>query len=143
LTPWFHLRSQLVLNDENYPALLTLDNVILGIGRSPYILKAFFREFFLKPHLWNVLGMAVFFVLTVSTFKSWRVRHASLFVIPGLYCLLLVLMLMITPWRVEDLVPIALSRLLMHTAPLLLLWLFFQAADLGIVPPDWTKHEEA
>ncbi len=143
LTPWFHLRSQLVLNDENYPALLTLDNVILGIGRVPYLLKAFLREFFLKPHLWNVLGMAVLFVLAVSTFKSWRMRHTALFVIPGFNCLLLVLMFMITPWRVENLVPIALSRLLMHTAPLLLLWLFFQAADLGIVPSDWTKHEEA
>ena len=140
VAPWFHLRSRLVLNDENYPALLTPGNVMLGIVRVPYLLKVFLREFFLKPHLWNVLGLAVLFLLTVSTAKSWKSRHTVLFVIPTLYSLLLVLMFMITPWKVEDLAPVTLSRLLMHTAPLILLWLFFQAAFLGIVPSEWTRQ---
>ncbi|HVN78119.1 MAG TPA: hypothetical protein VMW38_03920, partial [Terriglobia bacterium] len=91
LTPWFHLRSQLVLNDENYTARLTLDNVMLGLGRLPYLLKQFLREFLLKPHLWNVFWLMVFLMLATSTSKSWRSRHTVLFVIPGLYSLLLVL----------------------------------------------------
>jgi hypothetical protein len=104
-------------------------------------LKEFLREFLLKPHLWNVFWLMVFLMLATSTSKSWRSRCTVLFVIPGLYSLLLVLMFMITPWPLEDLVPIALSRLLMHTAPLLLFWLLFQAASLEIIPADWTKLE--
>ncbi len=138
LIPWFTLRPRLVLNDENYPAMFTPENISNGIGRLPYVIKGLFREILLKPHLWNVVGWMVLAILTAMTMRSWRMRHSVFFIIPSLYSGLLVLMFLVTPWRVEDLIPISLTRLLMHTAPLMLIWILFQAAALELVPAEWT-----
>jgi hypothetical protein len=142
LVPWFGLRCRYVLNDENYTVLLTLDKLLHGSARLSLVLKAFMREIFFKPHLWNILGILVLATILVSTLKSFRARHTIFLVIPVLYACLLVLILLVTPWRVEDLISVSLSRLLMHTAPLLLIWLFFQVATLEIFPVDWTGRDE-
>jgi hypothetical protein len=45
----------------------------------------------------------------------------------------------LSPWNVEELVHISLTRLLIHVAPLLILWLTFQIEAIELLPKSWTR----
>jgi len=85
LYAWFHYRSQLPLNDEDYFGKFRIESLISGKARLPFILWSFLKEFFLKPHLWNLLGLLFIFTLAVSPLKTLRLRHSLLFWIPAAY----------------------------------------------------------
>jgi hypothetical protein len=144
LLPWREFRSHLPLNDENYSSLLTATQVVSGSSRAPFVAKAFLKEYFLKPHLWNLLGLTLMFTAGVTPRRYWKQKHQIFLLIPLLYSILLFVIFLITPWRLEELMPISLSRLVMHTAPLLVLWIWNQA---GFLLPErltgWNKSGQA
>ncbi|MEW5976687.1 MAG: hypothetical protein AB1898_12865 [Acidobacteriota bacterium] len=139
LFPWFQYRSQLPLIDENYWTLLKPSHLLAGLDRVPFILKAFLKEYLLKVHLWNVLGVMLVAALVLSPVKSLKGPHIYFLALPLLYSALLLGIFMTTDWRVEEQIPVALSRLVMQTIPLLMLWLFHQFHEANLTPPGWTK----
>jgi hypothetical protein len=129
LIPWFFYQSRLPVVDEDFVSLLTLQNLIAGINRLPYIIRSYFKEFFLKPHLWSFLGIAAAALAIRSPMSAVRSRISVLLWIPLLYAVVLCAIFMVIPWKLEELFPVALTRLLMHTAPLLFLWMCFEFGD--------------
>jgi hypothetical protein len=138
LYPWFHYRSQLPLNDEDYFGRLGTGSLTAGTARLPFILWSFFKEILLKPHLWNLLGLLFIFTLVASPLKTFWLRHSLLFWIPAAYCILIGLIFMVSPWKAEELVPLTLTRLLIQVAPMIVLWLFFQIEAVELLPKAWT-----
>jgi hypothetical protein len=134
LAPWFHYRARLPLVEEDFFRLLTLSNLVAGLDRLPQILRAFLRELFLKPHLWSLLGVS----LTVVFFRwprrtiDWR--YGVFFWIAVLYTVVLCAIFLVTPWRLEELLPVALTRLMIHIAPLICLWICFELRKLDARP---------
>jgi hypothetical protein len=122
LAPWFLYQGRLPVVDEDFVELLTPANLVRGLNRLPYILRSLGKEFFLKPHLWSLLGISA----VVSFLRSRRDIVRSPFCIflwvPLLYMVVLCAIFMVIPWNLEELFPVALTRLMMHTAPLLFLW---------------------
>lgn len=140
LLPWFHYRSQLPAIDEDYFSRLNLESVAEGTPRLPFVFRSFLKEFFFKPHLWNIFGILVLTTLCFSPLKTLWQPHSVFLWIPLIYRVLLSLVFLITPWRVEELVPVSLTRLMIHVAPLIMAWLFFQVANCELLPNAWTKH---
>jgi len=138
LYPWFHYRSHLPQNDEDYFGKFAVGSLMAGAARLPFILWSFLKEISLKPHLWNLLGLLFIFTLAVSPLKTLRLRHCLLLWIPAAYCILISLIFMVTPWKAEELVPLALTRLFLHVAPMIVLWLLFQIEAVELLPKAWT-----
>ncbi|MFN8005830.1 MAG: glycosyltransferase family 39 protein [Terriglobia bacterium] len=128
LLPWFLYRSRLPITDENFEKLLSIPRLLSGLNRVPIILLRLGQEYFLKPQVWGVLGILLLFALTE------RVRRRSLeledvfLLIPFLETLLFIAILVVTPWQLQELLPVVLTRLVMHTMPLAVLW-------MCLVPP--------
>ena len=59
--------------------------------------------------------------------------------VPLLYIVVLCTIFMVIPWNLEELFPVALTRLMMHTAPLLFLWVCFGNPRL---PPKHTERKQ-
>ena len=80
------------------------------------------QEYYLKPHVWNILG----WLLLLPLLELPRRRKASLedvfILIPFFYTLLVMAVFMVNPWQPKDLIPVALTRLTMHTVPLTFIW---------------------
>jgi len=129
LTPWFLYQRQLPIVDEDFMKLLTIGNLLTGFDRLPYILGSFVKEFFLKPHLWNVLGFSAVFVFLRSPASAIHSRFGILLWSALLYLVLLCAIFLVIPWELEELLPVALSRLVMHIAPLLFLWICFELGN--------------
>lgn len=129
LAPWFSYRSNLPIVDEDFPKLLALGNLANGVGRLPHILRSFGREFFLKPHLWSLLGISAAALLVWSPRRVVRSRFAVFLWISALYSVTLTAIFMVIPWQLEALFPVALTRLMMHVAPSLFLWICFELGD--------------
>jgi len=123
LAPWFLYRARLPVVDEDFVKLLTLENLVGGLDRLPYILKSLGKEFFLKPHLWSFLGISAAALFLRSPRNAIRSRFSIFFWIPLLYVTVLCAIFIVIPWKLEELLPVALTRLIMHIAPLLFLWI--------------------
>jgi hypothetical protein len=131
LAPWFLFQARLPVVDEDFVRLLTAKNVAAGFNRLPYILRSLLKEFFLKPHLWSFLGFAAAIVFLRSPKSAVRSRFSVLFWIPIMYVVVLCAIFTVIPWKLEELLPVALTRLIMHTAPLLFLWVCFEWGTPG------------
>ena len=126
LAPWFLYQAQLPVVDEDFVKLLTVQNLIGGLTRLPYIVRSLVKEMFFKPHLWSLLGISATLVFLRSPSNLLRSRFSIFLWIPVLYLAVLCLIFIVTPWQLEDLLPVSLTRLLMHVAPLLFLWVWFE-----------------
>jgi hypothetical protein len=133
LAPWFLYQARLPVVDEDFLKLLTPENLIDGLTRLPYIVRSLVKEFFLKPHLWSLLGLSASFLILRSPRTAVRSRFSLLLWIPILYVVVLCAIFMVIPWKLEELFPVALTRLMMHTAPLLFLWACFELGSSGLV----------
>jgi hypothetical protein len=133
LAPWFLYQAKLPVVDEDFMKLLTLGNLLGGFNRLPYILRSLGKEFFLKPHLWSVLGISATALFLRSPRNAFR-SHFSVFLwIPLLYVNVLCAIFLVIPWKLEELLPVALTRLVMHIAPLLFLWICFELENSGLL----------
>ncbi len=133
LAPWFLYQAQLPVVDEDFVKLLSVQNLIGGLTRLPFILRSLLKEFFLKPHLWSVLGISATALFLRSPQNGFRSRFCIFLWIPLLYLTVLCAIFMVIPWKLEELLPVALTRLTMHTAPLLFLWSCFELGSPGLV----------
>jgi hypothetical protein len=140
LSPWLHYQAQLPVVDEDFVRLLTLQNLTAGVARLPFIVRSFVKEFFFKPHLWNLLGLFSLFAVGLSGRKVLSSRVSFFLWVPVLYTIQLCGVFLVIPWRLEDLFPVALSRLTMHTTPLLFLWVCFQVGNSGVLPSVRLVH---
>ena len=131
LVPWFLYQTRLPVVDEDFAKLLTPENLAAGLDRLPYILRSLGKEFFLKPHLWSLLGISATALFLRSPLSAIRSRFSSYFWIPLLYVVVLCAIFMVIPWKLEELFPVALTRLVMHVAPLLFLWTCFELGTPG------------
>jgi hypothetical protein len=122
--------------DEDFMKLLTLGNLVGGLNRLPYILRSLGKEFFLKPHLWSVLGISATALFLRSPQNAFRSRFSIFLWIPLLYVTVLCAIFLVIPWKLEGLFPVALTRLMMHTAPLLFLWICFELDNSGLLPEE-------
>jgi len=136
LAPWFLYQAQLPVVDEDFVKLLTVQNLIGGLARLPYILRSLLKEFFFKPHLWSLLGLSATFLVLRSPGAAVRSRFSILLWIPILYVVVLCAIFMVISWKLEELFPVALTRLGMHTAPLLFLWISFELENSGLILRD-------
>ena len=134
VVPWFLYQARLPVVDENFMKLLTPENLVAGLNRLPYILRSLGKEFFFKPHLWSFLGISATALFLQSPMSAIRSRFSSYFWIPLLYVVVLCAIFMVIPWKLEELFPVALTRLMMHTAPLLFLWICFELENSGLLP---------
>jgi hypothetical protein len=128
LLPWFWFAHQLPNLDEDYLNRVNLPLIQQGLIRIPFVAKAYFRELFLKPHLWNVLG---FLLITALFVRRRRQDFSSLnffILFPVLYLLMLSLIFLVTPWDPAVLMPISLTRLWLQVTPLAFLWLAGRSA---------------
>jgi hypothetical protein len=123
LLPWLHFRSQLPITDEDFERLVRTPNLISGLNRVPQILGRLVQEYYLKPHIWNVMGLCLLLPLTELLRGRKKTLEDVFIFIPLFYTLLVVAIFMVTPWQLNDLMPVALTRLTMHTVPLAFLWL--------------------
>ena len=133
LAPWFLYQAKLPVVDEDFAKLLTLRNLVGGLNRLPYILRSLGKEFFLKPHLWSVLGISATTLFLRSPQTAFRPRFSIFLWIPLLYLTVLCAIFMVIPWKLEELFPVVLTRLMMHTAPLLFLWTCFELGNCGLL----------
>ncbi|MCI0620578.1 MAG: hypothetical protein L0387_02725 [Acidobacteria bacterium] len=133
LTPWFIYKAQLPIVDEDFVRLLTPEKIASGLDRLPYILRSLGKEFFLKPHLWSLLWISAVALLLRSPKNTIRFSLVVFLWIPIFYTVLLCVIFMVIPWRLEELFPVALTRLMMHVAPLLFLWICFEVANSGVL----------
>jgi len=131
LTPWFLYQARLPVVDEDFVKLLTLENLVGGLNRLPYILRSLGKEFFFKPHLWSLLGLSAVVLFLRSPTNAVRSRFSILLWIPILYVVVLCAIFIVIPWKLEELLPVALTRLIMHIAPLLFLWICFEIGNSG------------
>ena len=131
LAPWFLYQARLPIVDEDFMKLLTLKNVAGGLNRLPYILRSLGKEFFLKPHLWSLLGISALVSFSRSRRDIVRSPFCMFLLVPLLYIVVLCAIFMVIPWNLEELFPVALTRLIMHTAPLLFLWVCFEWGTRG------------
>lgn len=136
LTPWFLYQTRLPIVDEDFVRLLTVENLFGGLSRLPYILRSLLKEFFFKPHLWSLLGISAAVLFLRSPKSVVRSRFGVLLWISLLYAVVLCTIFMVIPWKLEELFPVALTRLMMHTAPLLFLWLCFEFGGSGNIRMD-------
>jgi len=134
LAPWFLYQAKLPVVDEDFSKLLTLGNLVGGLNRLPYILRSLGKEFFLKPHLWSFLGISATALFLRSPQNAFRSRFSIFLSIPLLYLTVLCAIFMVIPWKLEELFPVVLTRLIMHTAPLLFLWICFELENSGVLP---------
>lgn len=143
MLPWWHYRSQLPLNEEDFIRLLTPANLIAGMDRFPYILKSFAREFILRPQLWSVLAPCLMLAFCASPGRAIRRPHSVLLWIGSLYCVLLVMIYLVIPWQLEELIPVSLTRLLMPLTPTLILWMLIQMKETSLLPERWIQRESS
>jgi len=136
LVPWFIYQTHLPVVDENFYELLTPARMINGIHRWRYIAWSLGKEFFMKPHLWNLLGVSAALLFLRAPRKVVHSWFCIFFWIPVLYVMVLCLIFVVIPWQLEDLLPVALTRLVMQVAPLLFLWVCLETAGLLPGTPD-------
>lgn len=142
LVPWFRYQAQLPAVEEDFFSLLTASNLLAGWERLPFILRAFLREFLFKPHLWNFLGLFVAAALVLSFRRAPGTGSSFFLWIPLLYMVQLMTIFMVIPWRLEELLPVSLTRLTLHTAPLLFLWVCFQLGHSRVLSLNWAGVDE-
>jgi len=134
LLPWFEFCLSLPAADENYWTELSFRRIAAGIPHLAYIVPSMVTHLFFKPFFWSVLTWAVLLLVALAPQKAMRMSHGPFLIVPILYCVLLVLIYMITPWNVAEVVPLSLTRLLTHVAPLVVLWMMLQLKAAGLVP---------
>ena len=137
LAPWYHYRLRLPQIEEDYFSLLTLPHIAAGMERLAYIVPSFLREFFLKPHLWSLLGVCLAFVFCFSPARALRGPHSVFLWIAFFYGVFIVLVYIVTPWQMEQIIPLSLTRLLMPLVPITTLWMLFQIKETDLLPEDW------
>jgi hypothetical protein len=140
LVPWFLFQARLPVVDEDFVRLLAVENLAGGLNRLPYILRSLFKEFFLKPHLWSFLGISIGISFLRSPNNAVRSRLGVLLWISFLYVVILCAIFMVIPWKLEELFPVALTRLMMHIAPLLFLWICFELGNSGLLKKTDLSH---
>lgn len=141
LLPWFWYQSYLPNLEEDFFRLLTPGNLAAGADRLPYLLKSFLKEFILRPHLWSLLGPGLVLAFCVAPKRALREPHGVFLWIVLFYCVFVLMIYLVIPWRMEDLVPVSLTRLLMPLSPLLVFWMLLQARVAGLLPEAWCQVE--
>jgi hypothetical protein len=119
--PWIIFRIQLPKTHENYGEKLTSASAILhNLSRLHYVLPAFLGRCFDVPNA----GL-IWIVLIVSAITGWRAfRTRAVWL---LWCVLLIQLslyigtFIVTPWRVEELLPVITARLLSQATPIVAL----------------------
>ena len=133
LAPWFLYQARLPVVDEDIVKLLTVQNLVGGLTRLPYIILSLVRELFLKLHLWSLLGLSAAVLVLRSPRTVVQSRFSVLLWTPLLNAVVLTAIFLVIPWKLEELFPVALTRLMMHVAPLLFLWLCFETGNSGLL----------
>jgi hypothetical protein len=133
LAPWFLYQARLPVVDEDFLKLLTVQNLIGGLTRLPFIVRSLVKELFLKPHLWSLLGLSAAVLVLRSPRTAVQSRFSVLLWTPLLYVVVLSAIFMVIPWKLEELFPVALTRLMMHVAPSLFLWMCFELGNSGLL----------
>ena len=121
--------------------MLTPLNLAAGIDRLPYLLKSFLKEFVLRPHLWSLLGPGLVLAFGVAPKRALREPHSVFLWIVLLYSVFVLMIYLVIPWKMEDLVPVSLTRLMMPLSPLLVFWMLLQAKVTGFLPEAWSQPE--
>jgi hypothetical protein len=126
LFPWVMLVSRLPNIDEDYLSRITPQLLRAGLDRFPFLTHSFLKEFFFKPHLWNMAG----FLLLFSVFNRRKnlppSSHYFFCWVPVVYQGLLFLIFMVSPWSLVELVPVTLSRLWLQIMPMFFVWMSVQ-----------------
>jgi len=133
LVPWFLFQARLPIVDEDFVRLLTVENLVGGLTRLPHIIRSLLKEFFFKLHLWSLLGISAGILFFRSPKSVARSRLGVLLWIPLLYVVVLCAIFMVIPWKLEELFPVVLTRLIMHIAPLLFLWICNELSGSGFL----------
>ena len=141
LIPWLHFRSQLPVTDEDFERLVTIPNLISGLNRLPQILGRLVQEYYFKPHVWNVMGLCLLLPLLQLLRRKKMILEDVFVFIPFSYTVLVVAIFMVTPWQLRDLIPVALTRLTMHTVPLTFLWLLLVFPWIGFLKAETDVSE--
>ncbi len=141
--PWFEFCTRLPHTDENYWSALRLAQVGEGLSRLPSVLLAFPVHIFLKPFFWSVLGWSVVVLAAIAAPRRLKSPHDLFLTIPVLYCLLLVLIYLVTPWDPARVIPLSLTRLLTQVCPLALFWVMLEIEALELMPKEWTRQESS
>jgi hypothetical protein len=126
LLPWFDFRRQLPNIDEDYLSRFTPQLIRSGLARIPFVAKSYFRELFLKPHLWNIATVLFLGSLIRIRKFSWRAGHHFFLLVPLAYHAILFAIFLVTPWNIAELIPITLTRLWLQVMPMIFLWFAFQ-----------------
>jgi hypothetical protein len=141
LLPWFLYQSHLPKLEEDFFRLLTPRNLASGLDRVPYLLKSFLKEFTLRPHLWSLMGPGLVLAFGVAPKRALREPHSVFLWIALLYSVFVLMIYLVIPWKMEDLVPVSLTRLMMPLSPLLVFWMLLQAKVTGLLPDGWNHLE--
>jgi hypothetical protein len=117
ITPWLIYRSYLPRTHEDYGGkLMSLSTLVHDLPRLRYVLPAFFEQILEIQNaglLWLLLGL--------SALIGWRAfRQQRVLVLWGLLIAhlgLYVVTFMVTPWDLNELLPMISPKLLMHASP--------------------------
>jgi hypothetical protein len=142
LTPWFAYQARLPVVDEDFVKLITVQNLMGGLTRLPYIVRSLVKEFLLKPHLWSLLGLSTAFLILRSPRTAIRSRFSVLLWIPIVYVVVLCAIFMVIPWKLEELFPVALTRLIMHIAPLLFLCACLELGNTRLLTKEGRQQSQ-
>ena len=128
LTPWFIFRSDLPRTHENYASRISVTNLLDHSDRLPHVLVAFARE----AATWTHWGLLPVLALVTLALNARRLRELELWWIPlfvasvlGVY----IAVILVTPWELKHLLPNLSDRLLLHVAPLVVLWCGYYCAS--------------
>lgn len=134
---WLYTRHTLPrFEDEAYPSRLKLRIIRQGMGRISEIVRGIIREF-LRLENWSLFWPLVLLSLILARKVKLQRPEKYLLLILGLNISLYIFVYMITPWRVQELLEISVTRLLMHLAPLSLILfsgLFFKLSTIYLKP---------
>jgi hypothetical protein len=141
LLPWLHYRSLLPSHlvgtpTEDLRELVFSTNAKVAASRVSVIIRSFAGQFLFSADLWGALWLCSLAALLLSKARGayGSARHGFLLAFVVLYLGTVGVAYMITQWDVGLLMAESLPRLLMHVAPLVLVWVSVEARVMGLLP---------
>jgi hypothetical protein len=148
LLPWLHYRSLLPTHlvgtpNEDLLELVFSANAKVAARRLPLIIRSFAGQFLLRADLWGALWWCSLAALLFPKARGVHgpARHGFLLTFAVLYLGTVGVAYTVTQWDVGRLIPVSLPRLLMHVAPLVLVWVSAEARYTGLLPV-WVTDAE-
>ena len=128
-SPWIVYTSGLKRTDENYAGRLNAQEIILNSGRLWTVLKWFGWELI----NWQDWGLFWIILAGLAILGRRKFRSGAIILLAATVVLQLAVyvpVLMVTNWKLDELMAVTLGRLLMHVAPA-------GAVLIGALWPQW------